>query len=345
MIANKNQSQSVGEFQTSAYVLQLPVGLYLISLRPTQGLPNEQNLIFPGVHITTAPDTETQNIKFMVAPTMKGQWLNTPEDLIIACVSEDAKIVVTSMRTGGAPAPSIDIEKIKSSNNTKANSNEIRSNNTNIFSVDNTALNSNQPTIQYDPALGLPIEILAHIRHQGDKQFINTPWAGRLGKGMWIESFNVNPLEYLSANDIEYKALTGSGFETPWISNAALCGTKGMSIPIVGFAVRLKQNSRTAELQCEYSAIFYSGTVVGPFKNGKPCRSNISGDPIEGIQIRITKQIPAVANETSQTLTDSLDLSVPIKPTRKQRATSQSSTSPKKPSIKQPSTINEDKSK
>ena len=64
-----------------------------------------------------------------------------------------------------------------------------------------------------------------------------------------------------------------------------------------------------------------------------------------GIQIRITKQIPAVANETSQTLTDSLDLSVPIKPTRKQRATSQSSTSPKKPSIKQPSTINEDKSK
>src|SRR6202020_2429644 len=97
----------------------------------------------------------------------------------------------------------------------------------------------------------LPIRIGAHIRTRGDMVFSDVPWAGRVAPGLWIESFSIKPLERFGAQDIEYKALTGSGFETPWMSDDTMCGTKGMAVPLVGFAVRLKPgNGQAASYDC-----------------------------------------------------------------------------------------------
>ena len=84
-----------------------------------------------------------------------------------------------------------------------------------------------------------------HIRSRGDMNFTDAPWAGRVAPGLWIESFSVLPLEQLAVYDIEYKGLTGTGFETPWLSDDQNCGTKGMSVPLVGFAMRLKPSPET----------------------------------------------------------------------------------------------------
>jgi hypothetical protein len=69
-----------------------------------------------------------------------------------------------------------------------------------------------------------------------------------------------------------------------------MCGTKGMSVPLVGFAIRLKPGPATAAYDCEYSGYFQSGLTVGPQRNGAPCRSTVASDPLEGIQIRIIKR-------------------------------------------------------
>jgi hypothetical protein len=110
---------------------------------------------------------------------------------------------------------------------------------------------------------------------------------------LWIESFSVRPLKRLGAWDIEYKGLTGSGFETPWLSDDKMCGTKGMAVPLVGFAARLKPGTVTADYDCEYSGYFQSGVTVGPLRNGAPCRSTVANDPLEGIQIRLTNRASA----------------------------------------------------
>ena len=122
--------------------------------------------------------------------------------------------------------------------------------------------------------------------------FTDAPWAGRVAPGLWIESFGVRPLELLAAQYIEYKALTGSGFETPWLSDDKMCGTKGMAVPLVGFAVRLK-GTAGAEYDCEYSGFFQSGATVGPLRNGAPCRSTVANDPLEGIQVRLVRRSQA----------------------------------------------------
>ena len=123
--------------------------------------------------------------------------------------------------------------------------------------------------------------------------FVAAPWAGRIAPGLWIESFSIRPLERFDAQDIEYKGLTGSGFETPWISDDKMCGTKGMSVPLVGFAIRVKPTSAGGGFDCEYSGYFKSGVTIGPLRNGAPCRSTVANDPLEGIQVRICKR-PAV---------------------------------------------------
>jgi hypothetical protein len=68
-----------------------------------------------------------------------------------------------------------------------------------------------------------------------------------------------------------------------------------MSVPLVGFAVRLRPSAETALYDCEYSGYFQSGTVVGPLRNGAPCRSSVANDPLEGMQIRFVRRAKAPA--------------------------------------------------
>jgi hypothetical protein len=136
----------------------------------------------------------------------------------------------------------------------------------------------------------VPVQIGAHIRSRGDMIFVDVPWAGRVAPGLWIESFSIRPLDRFGAQDIEYKGLTGSGFETPWVSEEKMCGTKGMAVPLVGFAVRLKPSAAAAAYDCEYSGYFQSGVTVGPLRNGAPCRSTVANDALEGIQVHVVKR-------------------------------------------------------
>ena len=141
-------------------------------------------------------------------------------------------------------------------------------------------------------AEGAGLEIVAHIRGRGDVRFLDAPWVGRLGPGMWIEGFTVRPHGRLVAAAIEYKGLTASGTETPWIESGNFCGTQGRSLPLVGFAVRQKAVPGGAPFDCEYTGYFQSGATAGPTRNGAPCRSATEQDALEGLRLRITPRPP-----------------------------------------------------
>jgi hypothetical protein len=143
---------------------------------------------------------------------------------------------------------------------------------------------------------GAGVEVVAHIRGRGDVRFLDAPWVGRLGPGLWIEGFTILPNRGLAAAAIEYKGLNASGTETPWIGSGDFCGTRGGGIPLIGFAVRQKTAPGGARLDCEYTGFFQSGAIAGPTRNGAPCRSAIDHDALEGLQLRITKRPPRPAS-------------------------------------------------
>jgi hypothetical protein len=142
------------------------------------------------------------------------------------------------------------------------------------------------------------VQITAHISNRGDVVFVETDWAGRLGRGLSIEAFSVVPLERISAADIEYKGLTGAGFESPWLSNGEACGTRGMGIPLVGFAVRLRPHAAAMGYRCLYRGSFRSGAISAAANDGELCRSETAGDPLEGIELRIVPA-PVAATDRS----------------------------------------------
>jgi hypothetical protein len=136
------------------------------------------------------------------------------------------------------------------------------------------------------------LEAVAYIRGRGAVRFVDAPWVGRLGRGLWIEALTLAPGDPAAAMAIEYKGLTAGGAETPWTPCGAPCGTQGGGLPLIGIAVRQKTGSGNALFDCEYTGYFQSGATAGPDRNGAPCRSALDGDPLEGLQLRITRRPP-----------------------------------------------------
>jgi hypothetical protein len=256
------------------------------------------------MHVGLGPGVRSDQVEFVSGPNTDGAWLFARGDVLVAKVNgAGATLVLTSVRSSAGEVLSIEVERLES----RPQSEPV------IGAGDKPAVNlpavaaaaapgsrlpdppAPRPATQpVDDGL-VPLQIKTHIRARGDINFADALWAGRVAPGLWMESFSVQPLRHLSAQDVEYKGLTGTGFETPWVSDDQNCGTKGMSVPLVGFAVRLKPGPETASYECEYSGYFQSGTIVGPLRNGAPCRSTVANDPLEGIQLRFVKRANSAA--------------------------------------------------
>jgi hypothetical protein len=276
----------------SVQVLPLPAGLYLFSVKPSDSpVPGAGGrLRLPAMHVGLGPGVPPEQVEFMAGPGAHGAWLIAPTDLLIVKVNGvGATLILNSVRAPDGGTLSIKVERLNGRGDAAAL--PVRAG-----TVPDAAVPGAAPTAATfagaDAELPLAVQIGAHIRSRGDMTFTGVPWAGRVAPGLWIESFAVRPLERFEARDLEYKALTGVGFETPWLTDGAACGTQGMGVPLVAFALRFKTDA-TAGYDCEYSGYFHSGMTVGPLRNGAPCRSTVANDPLEGIQVRLVKRAAA----------------------------------------------------
>lgn len=258
----------------SARVVTLPKGLFLVSV--ANGRPDiageARGLMLPALHVGLAPGGFSHDVEFLPGPEVEGQWLIRSGHLLVVKVkSATAQLLLTSVR--GTAGAALDVSIARLDVATPASG---------------KAVASSAPTTSTiaDPETPTPkVQIGCHIRGRGDVTYVDTEWAGRVATGAWIEAYSILPLEGLSPDEIEYKGLTSSGFETPWLTGGAACGTRGMAVPLVGFAIRPGAKA-THAFDCEYSGFFRSGVVVGPLRNGTPCRSTQAGDPLEGIRFR-----------------------------------------------------------
>ena len=289
----------------SVQVLPLPAGLYLFSVKEATGSIEHESgkLNLPAMHVGLGPGTRAEHVEFLSGPGTEGAWLFAPGDVLVAKVSgPGATLILTSVRSSTGDVLSIAVKRLESRSLPAGAAGEAAEGAAPAAAVEAPAaaeapsaalLETPPPAALAGTApdsLSIPLQIKTHIRSRGDMTFTDSPWAGRVAPGLWIESFSIQPLKQLNAQDIEYKGLTGTGFETPWLSEDQNCGTKGISVPLVGFAMRLKPGPATGAYDCEYSGYYRSGVTVGPLRNGAPCRSMVANDPLEGIRISIVKR-------------------------------------------------------
>jgi hypothetical protein len=285
----------------SVQLLPLPTGLYLFSVKAATPTPPHVNgeLSLPAVHVGLGPGVRADQVEFIAGPSTHGAWLFAQGDLLVTKVNgSGATLIMTSVRAPGGDVLSITVERLESRSDVLSTGPQAPATEAKATPLAASKRQANPPAQDAQKSVAnhatddalVPVQIGAHVRTRGDMTFADAPWAGRVGPGLWIEAFSVRPMKRFEVQDIEYKGLTGSGFETPWLSDDKMCGTKGMAVPLVGFAVRLRANAATAGYECEYSGYFQSGVTVGPLRNGAPCRSTVANDPLEGIQVRLVKR-------------------------------------------------------
>jgi hypothetical protein len=265
-------------------ILPLPPGLYLFSVSAgsPKTTPATGPLTLPAVYVGLGPGVPAEQVEFVEGPGSQGTWLFKKGDVLVAKVNgQGTTLLMGSVRAPGGDVLSIRVERLEA----RAEAVDLPP----ALPLPDNALPAPTATKNENEVL---FAVSAHVRTRGDMTFTDTPWAGRVAPGLWLESFTVRPQSEFGPKDIEYKGLTGSGFETPWISNEQECGTKGMAVPLVGFAVRLKSGVSTA-YDCEYSGYFASGAIVGPLRNGAPCRSTVANDPLEGLQVKLVRRAGA----------------------------------------------------
>jgi hypothetical protein len=132
-------------------------------------------------------------------------------------------------------------------------------------------------------------EIVLHMERLGDRRLPAEGWVGNRGKRLRIEAFSIRPVDTLLARDIEFKALGPKGRQTPWVTDAKLCGTRGQGLPLTGFAIRLAPQA-AERFDVVYQGAFFESGVAGPSRNGELCTPPIGDDPLEAINVRLIRR-------------------------------------------------------
>jgi len=257
---------SADRLSATVQVLTLPPGTYAFTIDANVAPGRRpEELAVPALQVGTAPLESAGSVEFMMGADTRDRWLSDVKDIIIAKIhGGPATLLLTSLRAPESDALAVNVQKIDLDADPLAQRGVWRTRNR------------------------LRSRVLVHVQNVGDLQFFDG-WAGCIGEQLFIEGFTVTAPRSAPADLIEYRGMTAEGFETPWMSNGELCGSRSQAAPLMGYSIRI--NPTYAErYTCLYSGRFVSGRHTGPFSGGRLCRSDLPNDPLEGMDIHIAER-------------------------------------------------------
>ena len=258
----------VSELRVSGHLMTLETGLFCVF--PVPGSPSADPVSgLPGVRVSLAPGLGARSDAVSISTFRDDGWLDGTAALVR--VSEGpAQILVTiyqAPRQTADTAPKLQVMRL-----------------------------SGEPAeapVTAAPAAAAPAataasaddaEIIAHVQRTGDVSGKLGEWIGKPGSRMWIEGFGVAP-DTIAPQDLEYQAVLGRGWLSPWVEGGKFCGSRGMALPLLGLNVRLKGDAAKS-FECHYSATFVDGSTAGPVAAGEACEAE-SLSALEAFQIQI----------------------------------------------------------
>jgi Clostridial hydrophobic W len=264
------------EIAVRAQLVRFDPGLYALAAAAVKGRGERAGIALPAVHISIPPSQNTSRIEILARREEDAGWLGPEAATVVIKVPETSGyVLVTTYEDRRQPAsmPDIIVRRIDAPASARVQSRL-------------------HPIAPATPTLNVATEVLLHIQGTGDRRVPANGWVGSLGKKLRLEAFSIRPLEMLLGSDIEYKAYGPNGRETPWIRDGELCGTRGRSLPLTGFAVRLAAH-QSHRFGIEYRGAFFESGVCGPIRDGNPCIGRIADDPLEAINLRFFQRVDA----------------------------------------------------
>jgi hypothetical protein len=276
-----DSNNRVSELQVTAHLMSLETGLFCVFQTPGSPSPDVATGL-PGVRITPAPGLAGRPEAVSVSTFREDGWLNGTAALIRVTDGSAQILVTIYQKKGMDAAPRLQVLRL----NGEAGA----------------ALSSAQSAGQSGPQLGIAAgsgatmpavanapgqqpEVMAHVQRMGDVGCMLGDWLGVKGSKQWVEGFGIAPSNGLSVDDIEYQAVLGRNWLSPWVEGGKYCGSRGMALPLLGLKVRLKGAAASTH-RCSYSATFVDGTSSGPVMEGEACEAE-SLAALESFQVSI----------------------------------------------------------
>jgi hypothetical protein len=261
-----------GQTSAMADLVALEPGLYALEIGASCG-PSGQvsSLQLPAVHACVLPNERDRSAEIIGGSGRGDSWVDPEGGTVIVKSPEGgAQVLVTAY---GLPAQAVAVPNIH------------------VRRLDRPRSIGVAPQSHYpSEELGeIGSEIVLHVERLGDRRFPGEGWVGNRSKKLRIEAFSIRPVDTLLARDIEFKALGPKGRQTPWVTDAKLCGTRGQGLPLTGFAIRPAPHV-AERFDVVYQGAFFESGVVGPQRNGELCIPPITDDPLEAINVRLIRR-------------------------------------------------------
>jgi len=264
------------DLETTAQFLLFEPGLYAIDFAAARSVRTDIGLRLPAIRLEPLPAAHYAGRAF-VSFAADGGWLSASNEAAFVLVTGgQAGLILTVYKMAGAtPGPEIRIRAL----NVQGLASPAAS---------AAAVPTPLPAASPEADSGLPLGVLAHVRAVGDIRVAGSAWAGRPGSGQPVEGFSITPAAPLAAEDIEYQAMLGHNWDTPWFGGGQFCGSRGLALPLLGLRVRLTASAADRfELTCWAS--FVGAGLVGPIAAGALCAAGEA--PLEAIRFRVVPRV------------------------------------------------------
>ncbi len=274
----------VTELKVSGHLMALDAGVFCVFHAPGAQPPDAQTGL-PGVRLSLPPGQAAGRIA--ISTFRDDGWIGGSDNAALIRVDHGpAQVLVTIYQNpdGSHEAPRLQVVKLTEA--PVAGQDGAAP----VLPAANGALAAGGAARQAEAAPGPEqpspeaAEIAAHIQGRGDVLARLDGWMGERGSKAWIEGFAIAPRHVVGSDDIEYQAVLGRGWLSPWAEGGKFCGSRGMGLPILGLSVRLKGEA-AQRYDCRVQASFVDGSTAAP-KSGEPCQAD-SLAPLEAFHIEI----------------------------------------------------------
>ncbi|QHI95022.1 hypothetical protein GT348_00675 [Aristophania vespae] len=267
-VLEQQRHNSVIDLKVGAHVIFLDTGLYCVLHAPGQAEADGAG--FPGVRISRAPSVKIEDVE--ISTFSPEGWLGANDNAALIRVNNGpAGVLVTTYQNPSSSheAPRLQVMRLFSGQH-----------------GDGTQPQMVHPAVQGKKNENELKEISAHIQREGDVVKPIGTWVGTPGSGLWIEGFSISPMQDVGVEDIEYQAVLGKGWLSPWSDGGSFCGSRGMSLPILGMRIRLKGDT-AKKMTLRLTGCFTDGTRLGPVAGVETMLESETLAPLEAFQLEL----------------------------------------------------------
>jgi hypothetical protein len=263
MSDNSGQKQIAG-LTVSSQMMTLDAGLFSLSLIAAS---HDERSGLPAVRVSLPPGLAGRKETASISTFRGDGWLTADDEpTLIRVASGGAQVMATiyaAPAPGEAYVPRLQLLRLNPGSEGGA---------------------SPSTTGQMRELIGSrSAEIIAHIQDVGDVEGRLGEWIGTPRSGRWIEGFSISPQQGILPEEIEYRAVLGRDWLSPWQAGGAFCGSRGLALPLRGFGLQLR-GAALAKYDCAYSARFVDGSEIGLAPANRVCVAATLA-PLEAFQV------------------------------------------------------------